>query len=170
MHLWSFEGLKDSVQSFEELKDHTWNPSKGWRITCNPSTLRRISNAILQNWRTSLTMLQRFEGLHSQCFEWFKDSMESFVGLKKYSPFSILWRAWWFYLIFRRIEGLHFQSFNPLKDWQCDPLTLEGLNAILQRVEGSHVRSHVILIMVEGLKSFCDPLKGWRITWIPSKG
>ena len=92
-HLQSLQGLKDHVWSFNASKDYKCNPSKGWRITCSPSTLRRIA----------------------QSFEWLKDCTQSFSPSKDH--IHNIWKGWMIPLIvLRRVEGLReiLQPFQGL--------------------------------------------------------
>ena len=97
-------------------------------------------NVILRKVEVLCVILQAFEGSPLQSFEGFNDCMPSLEGLKECA-----------------------QTFEGLKDFVCNP-------SKVWRFEGLHVRLCVILRIVEGLQSFHNALKDWRILRNPSRG
>ena len=176
-----FDGLKDCKHNPSRLKCFLCEYSKGWRITheivVNPS----------KSWRT-VVLSQSFEGLKNsvQSFKGLNDCMRSFACIPSIlrritcNPsilrritkailqpwriaFLILWRVEGFRLL--SFDGLkdYMQSFNPSKDYECNPSRLEDY--LHGSSKGWRIVLYLTLWRVEGLQSFHNSLKGCRIAF-----
>ena len=143
------------LQPFEGLKDYIFSPSKGWGVAWSFEGLKdciqsfnlwRITFVILRRIERLNAILQPFEGTWTQSFKVSKDCIcNPYEGWRITCSPSTFRRA--MNVIHQPFQGLWTWTFEGLKHFLCNPSTLRRIFMILRRVE------HMIFQPFEGLHS-----------------